>query len=149
MINHYDSQILDLSKSREILRLLKSFFRDRPPALHSAPPWNLIVVLQALTKCPFEPIESISVKYLTLKTVFLITPASGRRRSEIHALSLDSVKFAIVDGREVMSVATNPQFLAKNQPATGPAHSGGTIIIPSLFTSTEISQSSHDCTLCL
>ena len=35
---------------------------------------------------PFEPIDKTDLKCLTFKTVFLLTIASGRRRSEIHAL---------------------------------------------------------------
>ena len=36
---------------------------------------------------PFQPPRTISRKFLSLKTVFLLALASGRRGSEIHALS--------------------------------------------------------------
>ena len=55
------------------------------------PPWSLEVVLSALKKPPFEPLETCLVKgaslrWVTLKTVFLVAITSARRASEIHAL---------------------------------------------------------------
>ena len=47
--------------------------------------WNLSVVLNELTKAPFEPMQDTDLKHLTLKTAFLLALASGKRRSEIHA----------------------------------------------------------------
>ena len=46
---------------------------------------NLILVLLALIKPPFEPLDQTSDQLLTWKTVFLIALASGKRRGEIHA----------------------------------------------------------------
>ncbi len=43
--------------------------------------WNLKHVLESLTHSPFEPMNSISFKYLTLKTVFLLTLAAQAKRS--------------------------------------------------------------------
>ena len=47
--------------------------------------WNLAVVLNELTKAPFEPIKDTDLKHLTLKTAFLLALASGKCRTEIHA----------------------------------------------------------------
>ena len=49
------------------------------------PEWNPALVLSALTKPPFEPLDQASDQLLTWKTVFLIALASGKRRGEIHA----------------------------------------------------------------
>ena len=49
------------------------------------PKWNLSVVLNELTKAPFEPMKDTDFKHLNLKTAFLLALASGKRRSEIHA----------------------------------------------------------------
>jgi len=46
------------------------------------PEWNLALVLSALTKPPFEPLNQASDQLLT---VFLITLASGKCRDEIQA----------------------------------------------------------------
>ena len=51
----------EITNSAEISSLIRSFQLER-----------------------FEPIHSIELKFLTLKTVFLVALASGRRRSEIH-----------------------------------------------------------------
>ena len=76
----------DISKNLELNRLLASFHRDRPVKDRAVPKWDLSIVLLALTKPPrFEPLRKPSLKFLTFKTVFLITLASGRRRGEVHA----------------------------------------------------------------
>ena len=43
----------DIRSSSILSRLLQSFHRDRPKALRTLPPWDLRVVLQALTAAPF------------------------------------------------------------------------------------------------
>ena len=53
------------------------------------PSWDLFVVLNALRKPPFEPLASLPLRLLTLKTVFFVcvSLALGRRSSEIHSIS--------------------------------------------------------------
>ena len=65
--------------------LLSSFHWDRPKSFRNLPKWNLSVVLNELTKAPFEPMKDTDLKHLTLKTTFLLALASSKRRSEIHA----------------------------------------------------------------
>ena len=48
---------------------------------------NLDVVLRFLNSPQFEPLSECSVKYLTMKTLFLISLASAKRVSELQALS--------------------------------------------------------------
>ena len=74
-----------ISQSSNLYRLLSSFHRDRPKSSWNLPKWNLSVVLNELTKAPFEPMKDTDLKYLTLKTAFLLALASGKSRSEIHA----------------------------------------------------------------
>jgi integrase len=40
---------------------------------------------------PFEPMETASLKSITLKTVFLVALATAQRRSELHALSFEKI----------------------------------------------------------
>ena len=56
------------------------------------PDWDLSLVLKALMKAPFEPIQTCELKCLTYKTVFLLAFATAARRSELHALSKDFVR---------------------------------------------------------
>ena len=73
---------VDSSKSKASLC---RWHRDRPKSSRNLPKWNLSVVLNELTKAPFDPMKDTDLKHLTLKTGFLLALASGKRRSEIHA----------------------------------------------------------------
>ena len=53
------------------------------------PKWDLGIVLEALNKPHYEPLQESSLKHLILKTVFLLAMASGGRRSELQALVFD------------------------------------------------------------
>ena len=73
-----------ISQSSDLNRLLASFHRDRPKSSRNLPKWNLSVVLNELTKAPFERMKDTDLKYVNLKTASLLALASGKRRSEIH-----------------------------------------------------------------
>ena len=70
----------EFTNSTEITSLIRSFQIECPPKRTIAPQWNLSLVLQAMVKPPFEPINSIELKFLTLKTVFLVTLAPDLTR---------------------------------------------------------------------
>ncbi|XP_069610907.1 zinc finger protein 585A-like [Ranitomeya imitator] len=53
--------------------------KSRPVIIPKIPPWDLNLVLEALTKDPFEPLQELSPKLLTLKTVLLVALTSARR----------------------------------------------------------------------
>ena len=74
-----------IAHNADLHRLLSSFHRDRPKSSRNTRKWNLSVVLNELTKAPFEPMKDTDLKHLTLKTAFLLALASGKLRSEIHA----------------------------------------------------------------
>ena len=83
---------INVSKDKNLARLLDSFHRDRPKGRRGIPSRNLSLVLHQLTKAPFEPIEEASLKHLTFKIVFLLALGSGKRRSEIHALQNKDIR---------------------------------------------------------
>ena len=92
------------------------------------PAWDLFVVLRYLRAPPFEPLAGLSLRDLTLKTVFLVSLASGRRCSEVHAFSGLPHDIALEpDGS--MSLRFLPDFLAKNQ---DPSAQAPVVSIPSL-----------------
>ena len=66
-----------ISQSSDLSRLLSSFHRHCPKSSRNLPKWNLSVVLNELTKAPFEPMKDTDLKHLTLKTAFLLALASG------------------------------------------------------------------------
>ncbi len=61
-----------------------------PPRPPSVPPWDLEVVLRALSQPPFEPLTSVGLKELSLKTTLLLALASAKRIGDLHAFSVDS-----------------------------------------------------------
>ena len=119
-----------ISSSRTLNRLLASFHRDKPRVDRHIPPWDLSLVLLALTREPFEPLATADLKYLTFKTVFLLALASGKRRSEIHAWLHSSVFFDSNESR--VTVSPSPAFLAKNQLASEGPGSVKQVVIPAL-----------------
>ena len=76
------------------------------------PAWDLFLVLASLRLPPYEPLRECPLKLLSEKTVFLVSLASGRRCSEVHALSHQDLAYE-PDGS--VSLRFLPVFLAKNQ----------------------------------
>ena len=77
------------------------------------PAWDIFLVLKSLRLSPYEPVDSCELKFLSFKTAFLVSLASGRRCSEIHALAFNGLATE-TDGS--ISIRFLPEFLAKNQP---------------------------------
>lgn len=119
----------EVGNSPSLSALIRGFGLSRPRTRQLAPHWNLAFVLNSLTKAPYEPLSSASLKFLTLKTVFLVTLASGRRRSEVHALSCLQSCLRWSRGFSAVTLVTDPAFLTKNQV---PGFSPEPIRIPSL-----------------
>ncbi len=73
-----------------VVSFLKGARRLHPPMPPSVPPWDLEVVLRALSQPPFEPLTSVGLKELSLKTTLLLALASAKRIGDLHAFSVDS-----------------------------------------------------------
>ena len=119
----------DLGSHPVLSELIKSFAIQRPVDQPLAPKWDLAFVLSHMCKAPFEPLDKASLFYLSVKTVFLVTLATARRVSEVHAFSIDSVylRFSNLDGSLILR--TQLGFLAKNQL---PSRAPDSIKIPKL-----------------
>ncbi|CAC5386372.1 unnamed protein product [Mytilus coruscus] len=72
-----------------IVRIIKGVFNSRPPKVKILPEWNLELLLQALEKKPFEPMQEVDLKHITLKTVFLVAITTFRRCSDLQSLRTD------------------------------------------------------------
>ncbi|XP_034780644.2 uncharacterized protein LOC117973223, partial [Acipenser ruthenus] len=94
-------------------RFLKGARRLHPPRRTVLPEWSLNIVLEALTKAPFEPLDSIELKYLSMKTAFLLANTSAKRVSELQALSVHSSCMRVWEDGSIVSLRTNPAFLPK------------------------------------
>ena len=120
-VRNYKSAILAIHRGFEdgstidddgsIRHLLNGMFNSRPPARKEVPTWDLNTVLEYLKGPPFEPMVDATLKDVTLKTVFLVSLASGRRCSEIQALSLSALEFS----RNRAVLLFRPDFRAKNE----------------------------------
>lgn len=113
-----------------ISELMKSFQIQRPITRSISPKWDLAYVLTYLSKEPFEPLPSVSLMFLSMKTAFLLSMASAKRVSEVHAFSMDKqhLRFSSIDGS--LTIRTQVGFLAKNQL---PSKAPDSITIPCLY----------------
>ena len=98
-----------------MLQDLRSFAIERPCCPQAPPFWDLDVVLRHLMSSAFEPLESVSLRALTKKTLFLVSLATAKRVSEIQALS----KTVAAIGNDLM-VSYLPHFIAKTERADAP-----------------------------
>ncbi|KAI2651794.1 Protein P [Labeo rohita] len=71
-----------------VSRFLRGVLRLRPPVCSCVPTYDLAVVLEALCKPPFEHLEEISDRFLSLKTAFLLAISSLKRVTDLQALSV-------------------------------------------------------------
>ena len=55
---------------------------------YSAPSWDLPLVLEVLCQRPFEPMEQAEISWVSKKAAFLIAITSGKRASDMVALSV-------------------------------------------------------------
>ena len=136
---HHISQCSDLN------RLLSTFHRDCPKSSRNLPKWNLSVVLNELTEAPFEPMKDTDLKHLTLKTVFLLALASGKRLSEIHAWVANKV--SNLGQWEYVALFPSSDFIAKNKLAREGSQSVSLVTISALTIIVDI-QFKEDRTLC-
>ena len=134
-----------IAQSSDLHRLLSSFHRDRPKSSRNLPKWNLSVVLNELTKAPFEPMKDTDLKHLTLKTAFLLALASGKGHSEIHAWVANKV--SNLGQWEKVALFPSFDFIAKNQLAREGSQCVSPVTIPALTTIVD-RQFKEDRTLC-
>ena len=100
---------------RTISDMIASMELQRPRATPVLPQWDLGIVLEALSKPPYEPLREASFKHLTLKTVFLLAMASAGRRSELHALRFDQNYIQFKPKGSGVTLYFSPEFMRKNQ----------------------------------
>ncbi len=60
-----------------------------PPHPRTVPPWDFPTTLRALKGPPFEPLQSSSLRTLSLKTTLLLALASVKRVGDLQALSVN------------------------------------------------------------
>ena len=76
-------------QAKKISDIIMSIESERPRFILVLPQWDLGIVLEALRRPPYEPLNEASLKHLTLKRVFLLIMVSAGRCSELQALLFD------------------------------------------------------------
>ena len=76
-------------QAKTISDIIMSMELQGPRLTPVLPQWDLGIVLEAVSKPPYEPLREASLKHLTLKTVFLLAMASAGRCSELQTLVFD------------------------------------------------------------
>lgn len=74
------------------------------------PLWDLSLVVEALTRAPFEPLAQVSFKLLSLKTAFLLAITLARRVGDLQALSIKEPFFLLFEDRVLRQ---DPLYLPK------------------------------------
>ena len=100
---------------KTISDMIASMELQRPRVTTVLPQWDLGIVLEALSKPPYEPLREASFKHLTLKTVFLLAMASAGRRSELHVLRFDQNYIQFKPKGAGVTLYFSPEFMHKNQ----------------------------------
>ena len=110
----FSSSFLRLVRT-ECFKTLCTFSIERPRRPQAPPSWDLDAVLRHLTSSAFEPLESVSLRTLTKKTLLLVSLATAKRVSEIQALS----KTVAAIGNDLV-VSFQPHFIAKTEHVDAP-----------------------------
>ncbi|KAL0203697.1 hypothetical protein M9458_001715, partial [Cirrhinus mrigala] len=96
-----------------IVRFLRGARRLNLPRPHLIPSWDLSVVLTGLRRKPFEPLGSVELKYLLLKTSLLIALTSIKRVGDLHAFSVNEscLEFGPADSHVILR--PRPGYVSK------------------------------------
>ena len=85
-------------------RFLLGVRRLRPVSRTLAPQWDLALVLRALSKAPFEPLDQVPLKVLSAKVALLLALTSAKRVSDLSALSVSCLRIQGDGSSAVLSV---------------------------------------------
>ena len=105
--------VASVGRDPRVAQFLKGARRLRPPRGLRAPPWDLRLVLGSLVGAPYEPLDQVDLKFLALKTLFLLAVCSAKRVGELHALSVDEECIAWKPEGAGVRLWPNPFFLPK------------------------------------
>jgi hypothetical protein len=103
----------DLGHDPQLTGLIHNLYKQRPTVRPQPPQWNLSFVLRTLQGPPFEPLDIVPLKFITLKTVFLLAFATARRRGELHALLETGLSHS--PHWKSATIYTDPTFVAKTK----------------------------------
>ncbi len=102
--NHDPVEGKSVGKHDWVVRFLRGARRLNPPRPPSIPSWDLSLVLRALQHGPFEPLQTVEPKFLSMKTLLLLALASIKRVGDLHAFSVDDscLQFGPADSQIIL-----------------------------------------------
>lgn len=103
---------LDIYLNLDLSALFQGFAKSAPPRSPCIPVWDLSLVLNSLTKAPYEHLHLASLWDVALKALFLLALASACQVSKFHVVSAE-VRHS--RGWSSMTYSLAPDFLAKTQ----------------------------------
>ncbi|XP_032363907.1 uncharacterized protein LOC116677742 [Etheostoma spectabile] len=96
-----------------VCRFMKGARRKLPVSRPLVPLWDLSVVLDALSHHPFEPMEAVGMKFVSLKTALLLALTTAKRVSDLQALSVQQTCLQFAPGLSRVCLRPNPAFVPK------------------------------------
>ena len=108
-------KIPSLGNDPFIRDLIRSFEVQNPRSPQSFPSWDLNKVLSFLMSSQFEPLQDKDLRTMTMKVLFLVSLATAKRVSELHALS----KVVPLHGQD-MVLSYLSSFIAKTETVINP-----------------------------
>ncbi|XP_030000932.1 uncharacterized protein LOC115426842 [Sphaeramia orbicularis] len=96
-----------------VCRFMKGARRKLPVSRPLVPLWDLLLVLDALSHHPFEPIEVVGLRFLSVKTALLLSLTTAKRVSDLQALSVHPSCLQLAPGRAKACFRPNPAFVPK------------------------------------
>ncbi len=102
--NHDPVDGKSVGKHDWVIRFLRVARRLNPPRPPSIPSWDLSLVLRALQQGQFELLQTVEMKFLSMKTLLLLALASIKRVGDLHAFSVDDscLKFGPADSQIIL-----------------------------------------------
>jgi hypothetical protein len=83
----------DLSANPILRELVNSLKINAPKSALRVPQWDVYLVLEALKGQPFEPPTTCDLAHWSYKTAFLLALATAKRRSELHAIEFNTMRW--------------------------------------------------------
>ncbi len=104
---------MSMGKDSLVSHFLHGTLRLRPAVRTRVPTWDLAIVLQGLSLTPFEPLEEVPDKFLTLKALFLLAVSSPKRIGDLQALSVTPSCLEFVPGMVKAFLHPRPGYVPK------------------------------------
>ncbi len=94
-------------------RFLREATRLNPPRPPSLPSWDLVFLVKALKTAQFETLQSVELRFFSLKTLLLTKVASIKMVGDLQACSVNEscLEFGLADSSATLSLAKYPRFL--------------------------------------